>query len=79
MVCETIFGIARVKVFIPMYQPLQVSKCEKCGKVIAEPKKITYYPEDKWIEAIFSFLVFRFHSLNDVYLFCWKIMWHSNV
>jgi uncharacterized Zn finger protein len=26
----------KVKVFIPMYEPLQVSKCEKCGRVIAQ-------------------------------------------
>jgi len=25
---------------IPMYEPLQVSKCVKCGKVLAEPKEI---------------------------------------
>jgi hypothetical protein len=29
----------KVKVLIPMYKPLQVSKCEKCEKVIAEPKR----------------------------------------
>jgi hypothetical protein len=23
-----------------MYEPLQVSKCEKCGNVIAEPKEL---------------------------------------
>jgi len=23
-----------------MYEPLEVSKCEKCGKVIAEPKEL---------------------------------------
>jgi len=27
-----------VKVMIPMYQPLQITKCEKCGITIAEPK-----------------------------------------
>ena len=27
-----------VKVFIPMYEPLEVTKYEKCGKVVAEPK-----------------------------------------
>ena len=26
----------KVKVFIPMYEPLEVSKCEKCGKIVAE-------------------------------------------
>jgi len=30
----------KVKVMIPMYEPLQVSKCEKCGRVIAEPKEL---------------------------------------
>jgi len=39
--CGEIFYItARLHVwdYIAMYQPLQVSKCEKCGKVIAEPR-----------------------------------------
>jgi len=30
----------KVKVFIPMYEPLQVSKCEKCGKIIVKPKEL---------------------------------------
>ena len=30
----------KVKVLIPVYKPLQVSKCEKCGKVIAEPEEL---------------------------------------
>ena len=30
----------KLKVVIPMYEPLQVSKCAKCGKVIAEPKEL---------------------------------------
>jgi hypothetical protein len=30
----------KVRVLIPMYEPLQLSKCEKCGKVIAEPKEL---------------------------------------
>jgi len=30
----------KVKAFIPMYEPLEVAKCEKCGKVIAEPKEL---------------------------------------
>ena len=29
----------KVKTFIPMYEPLEISKCEKCGEVIAEPKE----------------------------------------
>jgi len=27
-------------VLVPMYEPLQVSKCKKCGKKIAEPKEL---------------------------------------
>jgi len=30
----------KVKVMIPMYQPLETSKCEKCSKIIAEPKEL---------------------------------------
>ena len=30
----------KVKVFIPMYEPLEIVKCKKCGKVIAEPKEL---------------------------------------
>jgi len=30
----------KVKVMIPIYEPLETSKCEKCGKIIAEPKKL---------------------------------------
>jgi len=30
----------KVQVMIPMYEPLQVSKCEKCGRIIAEPKEL---------------------------------------
>lgn len=31
---------SKVKALIPMYEPLEVSRCEKCGKVIAEPKEL---------------------------------------
>jgi len=30
----------KVKVLIPLYEPLEVVKCEKCRKVIAEPKEL---------------------------------------
>ena len=30
----------KVKAYIPMYEPLETSKCEKCGKVIAEPREL---------------------------------------
>lgn len=29
----------KVKVLIPMYEPLELAKCKKCGKTIAEPKE----------------------------------------
>ena len=29
----------KVRVLIPMYKPLEVTKCEKCRKVIAKPKE----------------------------------------
>lgn len=30
----------KVKVMIPMYEPLEVSKCEKCSSIIAEPEEL---------------------------------------
>jgi len=30
----------KVRVLIPMYEPLQVVKCEECGKIIAQPKEL---------------------------------------
>jgi len=30
----------KVKVLIQIYAPLQISKCKKCGKVVAEPKEL---------------------------------------
>jgi hypothetical protein len=30
----------KAKACIPMYEPLQIEKCKKCGKVIAEPKEL---------------------------------------
>jgi hypothetical protein len=30
----------KVKVMIPMYMPLEVTHCSKCGMVIAEPKEL---------------------------------------
>ena len=31
---------SNVKIYIPMYEPLEVTKCKKCGKIIAEPKEL---------------------------------------
>jgi len=30
----------KVKAYIPMYEPLEVVKCKKCRKIIAEPKEL---------------------------------------
>ena len=30
----------KVKVLIPMYEPLEVSKCEKYDKIVAESKEL---------------------------------------
>jgi len=37
------FYTAKVKVFIPIYEPLEVAKCEKSGKVIAKPIELTRF------------------------------------
>jgi len=29
-----------VEVFIPMYEPLELTKCNKCGRIIAELKEL---------------------------------------
>jgi hypothetical protein len=31
---------SKVKAYIRVYESLEVVKCEKCGKVIAEPKEL---------------------------------------
>lgn len=30
----------KVKILIPMYEPLKTEICQKCGKLIAEPRKL---------------------------------------
>ena len=30
----------KVKFFIPMYEPLEVTKCKRCGNIVAEPKEL---------------------------------------
>jgi len=37
----------KAKVFIPMYEPSEVTKCKKCGKVIAEPKELVRILEEE--------------------------------
>jgi len=41
----------KVKVMIPMYEPLETSKCEKCGKIIAEPKELIRIQKQKIEQA----------------------------
>ena len=31
---------SKVKVLIPMYKPLETTKCKKCGKIVAEPTEL---------------------------------------
>ena len=45
----------KVKIMIPIYQPLQITKCEKCGTTIAEPKMLIRIIEGKaeyWREKL---------------------------
>ena len=37
----------KVKVLIPVYKPLETSKCKKCGKIIAEPKELARITKKK--------------------------------
>jgi hypothetical protein len=30
----------KVRIIIPMYEPLEVVKCKKCSKIMAEPKEL---------------------------------------
>ena len=30
----------KIHVFIPLYKPLQLFKCEKCGKILADPMNL---------------------------------------
>jgi RNase P subunit RPR2 len=31
---------AKVRVMLPMYNPLKATSCKKCGKLLAEPKEL---------------------------------------
>lgn len=37
----------KVRVLIPTYEPLEVVKCKKCGKVIVEPKELIRTVKEK--------------------------------
>lgn len=30
----------KVKILIPMYEPLELTRCRKCGEIVAEPKEL---------------------------------------
>jgi len=30
----------KVKAYVPLYEPMQVVKCKRCGKIIAETKEL---------------------------------------
>ena len=30
----------KVKVMVPMYKPIEATECNKCGRVVAEPKEL---------------------------------------
>jgi hypothetical protein len=38
----------KVKVMIPMHEPLEITKCKKCGMIVAELKKIIRIAKWKW-------------------------------
>ena len=42
----------KVKVLIPMHKPLKTERCEKCGKVIAEPKELIRIMERALAKAV---------------------------
>lgn len=31
---------SKVKAFIPVYEPLKVFECKKCGKLVGQPKEL---------------------------------------
>ncbi|RLI68616.1 MAG: hypothetical protein DRP02_12260 [Candidatus Gerdarchaeota archaeon] len=37
----------KVKIFIPMYQPLKVTKCKKCGRLLAQPHELIQITKSK--------------------------------
>jgi len=47
----------KVKAYIPMYKPLQISNCEKCSKVTTEPKELIK-------------IVMNAYKVPKVFIFC---------
>ncbi len=41
----------KVKAYIPVYEPLKVSECKKCKKIIAIPRELIRINKGEHIEA----------------------------
>ena len=50
------------KVMIPMYEPLKTETCKKCDKIVAEPKKILEFNENRFLKN-------KINSLSDKTIF----------
>jgi len=50
---------------IPMYEPLETSKCRKCGKIIAEPKELIRIKRKKDIVSMNCL----FHRVKHAYCY----------
>jgi len=57
----------KVKVLIPMYEPLETVKCKKCGKIIAEPKELIGIRKKKLLQAKLK------HGIG-FFLFCLSLL-----
>lgn len=44
----------KVKLYVPMYEPLKVVNCKKCGQVIAKPKELIRIVRYRKSNFIFS-------------------------
>jgi RNase P subunit RPR2 len=45
----------KVKIALPMYEPLKVETCKKCGQIIAEPKELIRIVHQKtWLHTGFE-------------------------
>jgi len=40
IIIEQPYTEPKVRVMIPMYEPLETVKCKKCGRTIAEPEEL---------------------------------------
>jgi len=49
---EQLSSEPKVRVMIPMYEPLEVAKCKKCRRIIAEPKELITVQHNKFGEKL---------------------------